>query len=57
MRYTTKGPPDANATFACPLILSLYKGGYRNVRFVENGKDVKRLPLASPTAAPPQPGI
>jgi len=55
--YNTMGTPDANAAFACPLILSLYKGDYRNVRFVENGKDVKRLPLASPTAAPAKPGI
>ncbi|MEI6606556.1 MAG: hypothetical protein WCP35_14700 [Verrucomicrobiota bacterium] len=56
VRYTTKTTPDANAKFACPLILSLYKGDYRFVRFVENGKDVKRLPLTPPTAAPAKPG-
>ena len=55
LRYTTKVTPDANASFSCPLILSLYKGDYNSVRFVENGKDVKRLPLNSPSAAPTKP--
>jgi len=56
VRYTTKGTPDANAQFACPLILSLYKGDYRSVRFVENGKAVKRLPLAPQGVGPAKPG-
>lgn len=50
VRYTTKSKPDDNAGFACPLILSLDKGEFTTVRFVENGKDIKHVTL-SPTAA------
>ena len=35
--------PDANAEFACLLIVSLDKGDYTAVRFVENGKTIKEL--------------
>lgn len=50
VRYTTKSEPNATAEFACPLILSLDKGNFNTVRFVENGKEIKHLTLA-PTHA------
>ena len=48
VRYTTEATPDDNAEFACPLILSLDKGGFQTVRFIENGKPVKHLTVAPP---------
>ena len=32
-----------DAEFACPLIVSIPKGSYQTVRFVENGKAAKVL--------------
>ena len=43
LRYTTTVTPSATATFACPLIVSIPKGAYQSVRFVENGKLVRQL--------------
>jgi len=51
VRYSTKSKPDDNAEFACPLILSLAKGDFTAVRFVENGKEIKHLTLSTPGAA------
>jgi hypothetical protein len=48
VRYTTRSTPDDNAEFACPLILSLDKGDFKSVRFIENGKQVKRLEVDAP---------
>lgn len=53
VRYTTEAKPDATAEFACPLILSLDKGKFQTVRFIENGKDIKHLPATPPHAANP----
>lgn len=56
VRYATKSEPNATAEFSCPLILSLPKGDYSAVQFIEDGKDVKRIevgpPLAPPAAKP-----
>lgn len=51
VRYATKSKPDDNAEFSCPLILSLDKGDFTTVRFVENDKDLKHLTLSTPGAA------
>lgn len=51
VRYTTKTQANDTAEFACPLILSLDKGDFTSVRFIENGKPVKRLEVAAPPAA------
>lgn len=41
LRYTTTSETSDSATFACPLIVSIPKGQYTAVRFIENGKVVK----------------
>jgi hypothetical protein len=51
LRYSTKCQPHASATFACPLIVSLPKGGYAEIRFIENGKEVHRLKPGAAAAA------
>jgi len=51
VRYTTKVKPEETAEFACPLIVSVVKGDYTTVRFMENGKQVMRLEVAPPPAA------
>ena len=43
LRYTTTEKKSESATFACPLIVSIPKGKYVAVRFVENGKEVKKM--------------
>jgi len=47
IRYAAKSEPSDSAEFSCPLILSVPKGGYDAVRFIENGKAIKTLTLAS----------
>jgi hypothetical protein len=44
VRYTTASVPSDTAEFACPLILSIPKGDYHSVEFVENGKEMKKVP-------------
>jgi len=51
VRYTTKSEPSASAEFACPLILSLGKGDYTAVRFVENGRTAKEVAIKPPPPA------
>ena len=51
VRYTIKSEPSASAEFACPLILSLGKGDYTAVRFIENGKTVKEIGIKGPPPA------
>jgi type II secretion system protein G len=46
LRYTTTEKKSDTATFACPLIVSIPKGKYTVVQFVENGKVVKKVELA-----------
>jgi len=48
IRYTTKREPSATAEFACPLIVSLPKGGFETVRFSENGREIRKMELAPP---------
>jgi hypothetical protein len=43
--FTSKATPDT--TFACPLIVSVPKGEYKAVVFIEDGKEVKTLKLPS----------
>ena len=43
LHYTVTSKKSATATFACPLIVSIPKGIYQAVKFVENGKVEKVL--------------
>ena len=43
LRYTATARNSESATFACPLIVSVPKGEYTAVRFVENKKTVKKI--------------
>lgn len=46
-RYTTKWEPRDTAEFACPLIISVPRGSYDDVQFVEDGKTVRHVELQS----------
>ena len=46
LRYSTKTEAHHTAEFACPLIVSIPKGDYVAVQFVEDGKGVKKIDLA-----------
>jgi hypothetical protein len=46
LRYTATAGPQDMATYACPLIVSIPKGDYKAVRFIENDQEVKRVDLA-----------
>jgi len=48
LRYTTTASPSATAEYACPLIVSVPKGAYTAVEFVEDGKVIKKVELAAP---------
>ncbi len=43
LRYRAAEKKSESAVFACPLIVSIPKGAYTAVEFVENGRTVKRL--------------
>lgn len=45
VRYTTQSEPNATAKFACPLILSVAKGDYDHVQFVEDGKEIQSVAI------------
>jgi hypothetical protein len=49
LRYTATPKPSESAEYACPLIVSIEKGAYTAVQFVENGKPAKRIEI-SPAA-------
>ena len=51
VRYTTQVKPDKSAEFSCPLIVAVAKGDYQAVRFMENGKQVKRVVVPAPPEA------
>jgi hypothetical protein len=51
LRYTVAGRPQEGVEYACPLIVSIPKGEYAAVRFVENDKPVGKVDLA-PAAKP-----
>ena len=48
LKYTTTSTKSDTATFACPLIVSVPKGRYTAIRFVENEKEVKTLNMPVP---------
>jgi len=52
LKYTATSTPSDSASFACPLIVSVPKGAYKAVGFVENGKPVKTVELEKPTTSP-----
>ena len=41
--YTATESKSGSATFACPLIISIPRGQYKAIQFVENGKPVKQI--------------
>ena len=43
IRYTATAEPQDSAEFACPLIVSVPKGSYTSVQFIENEKLVKAI--------------
>ena len=45
LRYTTDMSPSDSATFACPLIVSVRRGMFVAVQFVENGKPAKKVEI------------
>lgn len=48
LKYTTIAKKSGTATFACPLIVSVPKGAYQAIEFVENQKPVKKIEIAKP---------
>ena len=48
LRYTAASQDNASASFACPLIVSIPRGEYTAVTFVENGKPVKAVKCGTP---------
>jgi len=48
LHYTTKSAPSDTAEFSCPLIVSLPKGDYQAVQFIEDGKEIKKLTASAP---------
>jgi hypothetical protein len=45
LRYKTTRKDQPSATFACPMIVSLPKGSYRSVIFIENDKEVGKATI------------
>jgi hypothetical protein len=45
LRYAATETKSDSATFACPLIVSIPKGQYKAIQFVENGKPVKQVEI------------
>lgn len=52
IRYKTTETPSDSATFACPMIVSVPKGRYASVVFIENGETVKTVTLPTPQKKP-----
>ena len=52
IRYTTTETKQETAEFSCPLIISMPKGDYTSVEFIEDGKSVKKLDLKSAASQP-----
>lgn len=48
LRYTTRSATDGSAEFACPLIVSVPKGDYATVQFIENGKEIRMVATSAP---------
>ena len=45
LRYTTTEKKSDTATFACPLIVSIPKGKFTAIQFVENGKSAQKVEM------------
>jgi len=45
VRYTTKSEPSNAAELVCPLIVSVPKGDYDAVQFIEDGKEIKKVAI------------
>lgn len=54
LRYKASSKKTPTTTFACPLIVSVPKGEYKAVKFIENNKEIKTVDL-TPEAKKPQP--
>ncbi|MCE9553245.1 MAG: hypothetical protein K8T91_07695 [Planctomycetes bacterium] len=52
VRYTTTSTKQDSAEFACPLIVSVPKGDYTAVDFVEDGKSVKKIEVKQAASQP-----
>lgn len=53
LKYQTTSKTSDTATFACPLIVSIPKGDYQAVQFVENGKAVRKVAVSSAAQTAP----
>ncbi len=47
LRYTATSRKSDSATFACPLIVSIPKGDYKEIQFWDGGKTVKKVKVSS----------
>lgn len=45
LKYTVTSEATPETTYACPLIVSVPKGDYKAVAFIEDGKQVKQVKL------------
>jgi hypothetical protein len=45
LQYTVTSEATPDTTFACPLIVSVPKGDYKAVVFIEDGKQVKKVKI------------
>lgn len=43
VKYAAKMQKESTASFACPLIISVPKGNYKEIHFIENGKVLKQI--------------
>ena len=43
VKYTAKMQKESTASFASPLIISVPKGNYKAIHFIENGKVLKQI--------------
>jgi acylphosphatase len=48
LRYTATSRKSDTASFACPLIVSIPRGAYQAVQFVESGKPLKKVQVEKP---------
>lgn len=51
IRYRAESAPSDSAEYASPLILSVARGDYDAVRFVENGRELKVVEIPRPSPA------
>ena len=52
LRYAVTSRATPDTTFACPLIVSVPKGDYTAVVFIENGKQVKTVKVGPKSQSP-----